>query len=80
MTSTGHPLGSPEDVVARLTQARRQQHLTQADVAKTIGTVPHHVSQIETGSRNPTLRTLTRYAQALGHIIAVIPQPQETTE
>ena len=76
MTSTGHPLGTPEDVIARLAQARHRQHRSQADVAKQIGTVGHHISQIETGRQNPTLRTLTRYAQALGHIIAAIPTPQ----
>lgn len=76
VTSTGHPLGTPEDVIARLAQARHRQHRSQADVAKQIGTVGHHISQIETGRQNPTLRTLTRYAQALGHIIAVIPTPQ----
>ena len=38
---------------------------------------PEKPAQVLGGRRNPGLDWLTRYATAVGHIIAVIPTPQE---
>lgn len=77
MTATGHPLGTPEDVIARLVHARITAGLSQATVGQRMG-APHAsaISAVENHHRNPGLDWLTRYAQAVGHIIAVIPTPQ----
>ncbi|HNP59153.1 MAG TPA: helix-turn-helix transcriptional regulator [Gordonia sp. (in: high G+C Gram-positive bacteria)] len=78
MTATGYPLGTPEDVIARLVHARITAGLSQATVGQRMGT-PHAsaISAVENHRRNPGLDWLTRYATAVGHIIAVIPTPQE---
>jgi transcriptional regulator with XRE-family HTH domain len=51
-----------------LTRARRQAGLTQADVAKRMGTKPPAISRIEApdAKHSPSLRTLQKYAQAVG--------------
>lgn len=60
-----HP--SSDRVFAELIEMRIRRGLTQADVADRIGTTQSAISRLEdrrTGS--PTLRTLERYADAVG--------------
>jgi predicted transcriptional regulator len=51
-------------------KARREAHLTQADVAARMGTQASAVARLEnaliTGSPSPSLATLRKYAAALG--------------
>ena len=49
-------------------KARHAQGLTQAQVAKKIGTSQSAVARMESGrgAHSPSLATLTKYAQALG--------------
>ena len=77
MTTTGQPLGTPADVIARLVHARITAGLSQRQLARQIGTSNGAISNVENGKRSPCLDTLTRYAAGVGHIIAVIPTPQE---
>ena len=53
-----------------LLKARREAGLTQADVAKKMGTQPPSVARLEralaTGKHSPSLSTLRKYAQACG--------------
>ena len=49
-----------------LIAARTQAGLTQADVAERMGTTQSTVARLEAGRAAPSLRSLQRYAQAVG--------------
>jgi transcriptional regulator with XRE-family HTH domain len=49
----------------RLRELRREQNLTLSDLADGAGISLTYLSQIERGSRNPTLAIVVRLAQAL---------------
>lgn len=56
-----------EFAVAReLIAARTQAGLTQADVAERMGTTQSTVARLEGGKAVPSMRSLQRYAQAVG--------------
>lgn len=50
-----------------LCAARKSQRLTQRDVADRMGTTQSAVSSIEKGTVTPRIRTLARYAAAVGY-------------
>jgi predicted transcriptional regulator len=57
----------PEFTIAReLIAARARAGLSQAEVAQRMGTTQSVVARLESGKRPPSLRTVQRYAQALG--------------
>lgn len=58
--------------VAELKSARQGQGLTLAEVSKLTGIAQSDLSDLETGDvESPTLRTLQRYAQAVGRRFAL---------
>lgn len=58
---------APEFEAAReLLAARARAGLTQEEVAARMGTTLSAVARLESGKRPPSLRTLQRYAQAVG--------------
>lgn len=56
----------PSTVGQRLRIAREASGLTQADVARAIGTSVSAISMIESGKRDPRASTLLRYADVVG--------------
>ncbi len=63
---------APEFALARaLIKARTNAKLTQAQVAKRMGTTQSVVARIESGQNAPNLRTLEKYAEAVGRRIEV---------
>lgn len=55
------------DIIAyQLKQLRIQQHMTQEQLAEKVGIDKTQISKIEKGTRNLTLDTITRIANALG--------------
>lgn len=50
----------------RIADLREQRGLTQSTLARAIGLNPSMISQIEGGTRNPSLQTLRALADALG--------------
>lgn len=66
----GVPLSALMDekglVGARLKEAREQQGLSQAELARSAGVSPGLIGQIENGRINPSLETLEKLAKALG--------------
>jgi ribosome-binding protein aMBF1 (putative translation factor) len=54
------------DLVLRIIQLRQQRGMTQADLAKAIGTRQANVSRLERFDTNLTLDTLEKVAEALG--------------
>ena len=57
----------------RLAEIRREQHLTQTEVAKAMGTVQHNVSRLERGELGSAeIDTIRRYVEALGGRLRII--------
>jgi predicted transcriptional regulator len=62
----------PEFAMARqLIAARHRAGLSQAEVARKMGTTQSTVARLESGQRLPTMSTLQRYASAIGHKVQV---------
>ena len=58
---------APEFETAReLVAARAKAGLSQAQVAERMGTTQSTVTRLESGKRPPSLRTVQRFAQAVG--------------
>lgn len=53
-------------IAHELIAARARAGLSQAEVAQRMGTTQSVVARLESGRRPPSLRTVQRYAQALG--------------
>lgn len=54
------------DMAHELVAARARAGLTQADVAARMGTTQSVIARLEGGKRQPSMRTVQRYAQAIG--------------
>jgi ribosome-binding protein aMBF1 (putative translation factor) len=54
------------DLAMQVAELRERRGLTQADLAELTGIDQGDISRIERGSANPTERTLSRIADALG--------------
>ena len=64
---TAYEAQAEEFALAReLIAARTQAGLTQAEVAERMGTTQSAVARLEGGKAAPSLRSLQRYAQAVG--------------
>lgn len=57
--------------IEALITARTEANLTQADVAKRIGTTQSAIARLESGSISPSLSTLTKYAEATGRTLHI---------
>jgi DNA-binding XRE family transcriptional regulator len=57
-------------VIRALVALRQAEGLSQADVARVMGTSQPAVARLESGSGDVRLTTLARYADALGHDLA----------
>lgn len=53
-------------VAEQLIDARMKANLTQEEVARLMGTTQSVVARLESGKPQPTLRSLRRYASAVG--------------
>lgn len=53
-------------VISELVKARIQYKMTQADVAKKVGTKQSAIARLESGNINPSLEFLQRVAQVMG--------------
>lgn len=62
----------PEFAVARqLIAARNRAGLSQAEVARRMGTTQSSIARLESGQRLPAMSSLQRYASAIGHRLEV---------
>jgi DNA-binding XRE family transcriptional regulator len=59
-------LGDEFELAHQLIEARTRAHLTQTDVAQRMGTTQSVIARLEGGKQPPSLRTMQRYAQAVG--------------
>lgn len=61
-----------QDLIQKLTQARLEKGITQAQLAKLIGTQRSNICRIESGAQNLTLDMLIRIAGALGRDLNIL--------
>ena len=54
------------EAVAQIIRARKEQNMTQEELARRIGTQKSNISRLESGNYNPSLDMLIKIAKALG--------------
>lgn len=58
---------APEyEIISAMIEARTEQHLTQKELSEKTGIPQAHISRIECGNYNPSLKMLKRIAAGLG--------------
>jgi DNA-binding XRE family transcriptional regulator len=67
------------DMAHELIAARARAGMTQSDVAALMGTTQSAIARLEGGNRAPSLRTVQRYAQAVGARAVVRIEPLPVT-
>ncbi|MDD2846225.1 MAG: helix-turn-helix transcriptional regulator [Rhodoferax sp.] len=63
-------------LISRLAQARKAQHLTQAELAERAGLSRMTVQRMESGNLDPRLSTLQEMARVLGLELVATPSAQ----
>lgn len=67
-TRTAYEASAEEFEIAReLIAARTRAKLTQAEVAQRMGTTQSAIARLEGGHAKPSMRSVERYAKAIGH-------------
>ena len=54
------------EVISQLIDARKEQNLSQAELAKRVGTLKSNISRLESGNYNPSLDFLIKVVHCLG--------------
>ena len=60
------------EMIEQIIRVRREQNITQAELAKRVGTQKSNISRLESGNYNPSLDFLVKIAESLGKKISVI--------
>lgn len=58
-------------VIEQIIRARKEQNITQAELAKRVGTQKSNISRLESGNYNPSLDFLAKVAESLGKSLSV---------
>jgi predicted transcriptional regulator len=59
------------DLISEIIRARREQNITQAELALRTGTQKSNISRLESGTYNPSLDFLSKLAKGLGKEIHI---------
>ena len=59
------------EAIEQIIRARKEQNITQAELAKRVGTHKSNISRLESGNYNPSLDFLAKIAESLGKKISV---------
>lgn len=59
------------EAIEQIIAARKEQNLTQSELAKRVGTQKSNISRLESGNYNPSLDFLTKVSEALGKNLSV---------
>lgn len=60
------------EMIKQIINARMEQNLTQADLAKRMGTKQSNISRLESGNYNPSLNFLQKMALSLGKDLHIV--------
>ena len=59
------------EAIEQIIKARKEQNMTQAELAKRVGTQKSNISRLESGNYNPSLDFLAKISEALGKSLNV---------
>ncbi|MCM1186130.1 MAG: helix-turn-helix domain-containing protein [Lachnoclostridium sp.] len=59
------------EAIEQIIKARKEQNMTQAELAKRVGTQKSNISRLESGNYNPSLDFLMKVAESLGKNLSV---------
>lgn len=59
------------EAIEQIIRARKEQNITQEELAKRVGTQKSNISRLESGNYNPSLDFLVKIAESLGKKISV---------
>ena len=62
-------------LMQQVVQARLRSGLSQAEIAKRMGTTQSTIARLESGRWLPSMRTLKRFAEATGHGLKITFEP-----
>ncbi|MGN1318160.1 MAG: helix-turn-helix transcriptional regulator [Lachnospirales bacterium] len=54
------------EIISQIIEARKENNMTQTELAKLVGTQKSNISRLESGNYNPSLDLLIKVADALG--------------
>lgn len=75
--AAGEDFDEYANLIRVLVSVRKGRGIRQRDVARAMGTKQSAVSDIERIGGNPTIRTLQRYARAVGCRVRLLPSSQD---
>ena len=64
-------LGPEYELIEEMLKKRIEKKMSQADLAKKMGTKQSAISRVESGNGNPTLSFMQKIAQALGSRLSI---------
>lgn len=59
------------EAIEQIVRARKEQNMTQEELARRIGTQKSNISRLESGNYNPSLDMLIKIAEALGRWLKI---------
>lgn len=59
------------DIISQIINARKEQNMTQEELAKRVGTQTSNISRLESGNYNPSLDFLIKVARSLGKELSI---------
>lgn len=59
------------EAIEQIIRARKEQNMTQAELAKRVGTQKSNISRLESGNYNPSLDFLAKVAESLGKSLSI---------
>ena len=59
------------EIISQIIDERKLQNITQAELAKRVGTQKSNISRLESGNYNPSLDFLIKVARSLGKEISI---------
>ena len=69
-----------QEIIAQLVEARLEKGISQAELARMIGTQRSSICRLESGAQNPTLDMVLKIASALGKTVSLSLEDQEEME
>ena len=69
-----------QEIISQLVEARLEKGISQAELARMIGTQRSSICRLESGAQNPTLDMVLKIASALGKTVSLSLEDQEEME